>query len=382
MATFTGSSGNDYITPSLVTSGVTRPPGALPSAAADVLYGNDGNDYLDAGGGADTVYGGAGDDGILVRDGGSFYGGSGDDGFDIGSAGFGTVVDGGSGIDVLFAPGADIRDATISGFEHLKLHPSATTLTVAQLAMFDVILASTNPLTGEMYTTATMILVGPGTAATDLQQLTRLTITGSNDAERLSFTTSTATKTDVYANGYFGDDSIVAGGGNDSLLGGAGNDTLGGSDGSDTLGGGSGNDRLLGGSRGDSLAGSTGDDVLIGGAESDRLSGGSGADRFRYGSAAEGGDTISDFTAGIDDFEIIASGFGGALVAGASLPSSQLLISGQVGAVTPPGVGRFVFNPATSNLSWDADGSGSGVAVVIARLTGVTSLATSDFVLI
>jgi Ca2+-binding RTX toxin-like protein len=382
MAAFYGSSGNDFITPTYITSEVTRLPGEVPSSAADVLYGNGGNDYLDGGGGADTLDGGSGNDGFMVRDGGRFLGGHGDDGFDIASAGVGTVIDGGTGIDVLYGSG-DIRHAAISNLEQLALGPFGVTLTGAQLSIFDTIVARTHPLTGEIYTTATMVLAGPGSAATHLEQLTRLTITGSSDAERLSFTTSsTGTRTDVYANGNFGDDSIVAGGGDDSLLGSAGDDTLGGSDGNDTLGGGSGNDRLLGGSRSDSLLGSTGDDLLVGGADRDRLSGGSGADRFRYASAAEGGDTISDFTAGIDDFEISAAGFGGGLVAGASLSSSQLLISGQVGAVTPPGIGRFVFNPATSNLSWDADGSGVGAGVVIAKLTGVTSLATSDFILI
>ncbi len=60
MATFTGTSGDDEITPNKVTPGVlVVPVGSKPSAAADTIDGNGGNDKLDGGFGGDIINGGA-----------------------------------------------------------------------------------------------------------------------------------------------------------------------------------------------------------------------------------------------------------------------------------------------------------------------------------
>lgn len=42
----------------------------------------------------------------------------------------------------------------------------------------------------------------------------------------------------------------------------------------------------------------------------------------------------------------------------------------------------FLFNQTTGVLSFDADGTGGGAAIVIATLTGVSDLATADFTFI
>ncbi|WP_376095391.1 Calx-beta domain-containing protein [Roseomonas sp. CCTCC AB2023176] len=87
----TGTSGNDTITPSLVSSGVTGGP---PGTGADSISGFGGQDSLAGGDGNDTLLGGDGNDtldGGLGND--SLNGGLGEDRFS-GSAGFDTIVGG------------------------------------------------------------------------------------------------------------------------------------------------------------------------------------------------------------------------------------------------------------------------------------------------
>jgi hypothetical protein len=101
-----------------------------------------------------------------------------------------------------------------------------------------------------------------------------------------------------------GDDVLRGREGNDSLYGGDGNDRLEGGFGDDLLVGGEGNDVLLGKEGSDTLLGGAGDDVLIGGTGPDRLTGGEGRDTFLFTSYEERGDFITDFTPGVDIFDI------------------------------------------------------------------------------
>ena len=65
MATFTGTNSSDTITRAGISAGVTADPvGSKPSAAADTIDGNGGNDKLDGGFGGDIINGGLGDDTI------------------------------------------------------------------------------------------------------------------------------------------------------------------------------------------------------------------------------------------------------------------------------------------------------------------------------
>jgi Ca2+-binding RTX toxin-like protein len=70
MATFTGTTANEQITPTFVSGTVIRnPTGSFPSNAVDTINGGEGNDTLDAGGGNDTIFGWGGKD--------TLYGGAG-----------------------------------------------------------------------------------------------------------------------------------------------------------------------------------------------------------------------------------------------------------------------------------------------------------------
>ena len=82
-----------------------------------------------------------------------------------------------------------------------------------------------------------------------------------------------------------GNDELYAGSGNDKLSGDNGNDVMDGEDGDDWLSGGAGNDSLFGGNGADQLLGGDGNDILNGEAGSDILNGGNGDDIFVYNRA-------------------------------------------------------------------------------------------------
>jgi len=111
--------------------------------------------------------------------------------------------------------------------------------------------------------------------------------------------------------------------------------------------------------------------------------GGAGADTFVYTAATAGGDTITDFVssltnAGTSDFlSFSASGFGGGLVPGGTAPLIQAS-----NPIATGSKGQFLFDKDDGRVMWDADGVGSGSPVLVATLTGVTSLSANDFLIV
>ena len=109
-------------------------------------------------------------------------------------------------------------------------------------------------------------------------------------------------------------------------------------------------------------------DTLAGWEGADTLAGGAGPDAFLYGAAAEGGDRLWGFNAAEDQIAVSAGGFGGRLVAGAELVDGvSFVVSATGGVAVGVAPGQCLFNTMTRALSWDADGAGSGGAVLIAR---------------
>lgn len=176
---------------------------------------------------------------------------------------------------------------------------------------------------------------------------------------------------DILLKGEEGTDSIHGGLGNDTLDGGADKDTLYGDDNDDRVLGGNGNDRLLGGAGNDRLIGGTGNDVLLGG---------SGLDVFVFRNRTEGNDRIDDWVAADDQIEIDASAFGGGLAAGPLAPN-QLVVG--AAPVANQAFGQFLYDTVTGRLSWDADGTGAGAMITVARLLNsglpAATLAAADF---
>lgn len=143
----------------------------------------------------------------------------------------------------------------------------------------------------------------------------------------------------------------------------------------DSLTGNAGGNALYGDFGRDTLVGGAGNDTLEGGADADRLTGGIGADQFLFNTDDDGtpwGDTITDFVSGTDDLVFERADF-----AGMSGP-----LQFRNGTSAGGSGSWFYFNTATKQLFWDADGTGGGAAVVVATLSGVSSLAAGDFVLV
>lgn len=159
--------------------------------------------------------------------------------------------------------------------------------------------------------------------------------------------------------------------------GGKGDDIVRGGYTADDLSGGKGSDVMLGGSGDDSLKGGQGNDTIVGGAGADQLNGGAGLDTFRYAKASEGGDVIRGFSVADDTIEVSAAGFGGGLVAGA-LDASRFV----VGTAATQATGQFVYALLQGELYWDADGTGSGAAVLVADFAGNPYLSAADIVVI
>jgi Ca2+-binding RTX toxin-like protein len=136
-------------------------------------------------------------------------------------------------------------------------------------------------------------------------------------------------------------------------------------------------DILVGHGGDDRLSGDGGNDQLIGGMGRDHMAGGAGYDRFFYRHSREGGDRIVDFSVLSDWFVISASGFNG-LRSGGILERDQFCR----GEVALDRRDRFIYSPQTGMLSFDADGSGIGQSVEIARLPRTLALAHHHFYLV
>ena len=371
-------------------------------AGNDTLAGQDGNDTAEGGGDADIIFGDAGNDSLAGGDGDDTLFGQADADTLAGGAGA-DQLDGGTGDDTYVLDALDsIADA--GGTD--------TAISEASLVLLgfleNLVLAGAAPVDGT------------GNALGN-------TLTGNGAANRLS--------------GLDGNDSLLGGGGVDRLEGGAGNDTLTGGGGADVLDGGLGDDtyvlagadtildaggvdtvrigaahtlgaamenlvltgaaavngtgnglgngltgngaaNLLSGlGGGDVIAGGGGNDTLIGGLGADLLIGGAGADVFRYAAAVDGGDTIQSYAGGADQVEVSAAGFGAGLVAGMDLLGAGRYAANPTGSATG-NVGQFLFNTATRLLAWDADGTGVGLAVTIADLTGAAGWSGAEITVI
>jgi Ca2+-binding RTX toxin-like protein len=213
--------------------------------------------------------------------------------------------------------------------------------------------------------------------------------------------------------GLAGDDTLIGNGGNDILDGGTGIDIMQGSGGNDTYIVDSVNDLVIeiagqgtdtvessvdyvlssdvenlvltvtaiqgwGNDLNNTITGNASNNILTGGLGNDTLFGGAGVDTFVLNKPSFGVDTIKDFVSGTDKIGISAAEFGGGLVAGNPLLSSQIRLGAGV-TTANTSAQRFLFNSTNGNLYFDADGVGGVGAVQIAKLEGVTGLSYGDF---
>ena len=115
--------------------------------------------------------------------------------------------------------------------------------------------------------------------------------------------------------------------------------------------------------------------MLDGKGGNDVLQGREGADRFGFTTALGAGnvDLILDFQPGVDTIALDDAVFA-ALAAGRARAGAFV-----IGAAAQDADDRIVYNPATGQLFFDADGSGAGAAIQFATLQAGLDLTAGDF---
>lgn len=163
----------------------------------------------------------------------------------------------------------------------------------------------------------------------------------------------------------------------------------------DRLNGAAGADDLRGAGGNDVLRGAVGDDYLVGGAGADRLIGGVGHDKFVFDArlGASNVDTVVDFAAGdrlLLDAAIFAPAGAqdgsGALIgngAGAAIGAQPLAARAfALGAAAHNAYEHILYDRATGDLRFDADGAGGHAAVLFAVVDGHAALTAADFLVL
>ncbi|BEP62344.1 hypothetical protein GmRootV213_28980 [Variovorax sp. V213] len=321
-------------------------------SGADTLLGSSGNDLLIGGDGNDTLSGGAGND--VLR----------------GGIGNGDTMDGGAGSEDLL----DFSDGTLA--VNFTLVQSAAPTSIANntggLGQND----SYQNIEGVIGTGLADTLTG--SASNDIIRggIGNDTLDGAGgNADLLDFSDGTAglTFTLTQSSSTTSFNASAAGLGTDGyknfegVIGTAFGDTLTGSASSDQLRGGGGNDVING------LAG---DDRIVGGAGADMLTGGTDNDTFVFDSAPNAVDSVIDFdasgSAASGDLIELSRGTFTALTtaSGSTLSAAEFasLDGGGAGDMVGAGV-HVIYDSATGNLYYDADGLSAANRTLVATLT-------------
>ncbi len=405
-----GTAGNDTLT------GGSTDDTLNGLAGNDTLDGKAGIDTLNGGDGDDTLTGGAGADGL--------NGGADNDTFKAsGTELNGDQIDGGAGLlDTLSLIGS----ASLSGplvmtnVEQLALNgftlSASGNLDLSGLTLLSAgVLAGSSGVNNIIGTKGNDVIVGGGggdtlngfdgndtfqVGGTELDGTTLIGGTGNDTllfSKALTLSTgfngpATGIET-VNMNGFalsvkttgLVDFSGMSAVGATSFQGDNSNNNIAGTNSQDTINGGAGSDILRGVGGNDTIYGGTGADVIAGGLGNDFLYGSSNtrgdgsADTFVFretGSANR--DTITGFEAGgngtgaIDKLYLDTSVFG-ALAGGIAIGNFRA----NVGGNATDGNDYILYDTATGNLFYDADGSGAGAKVLFATLTGLSG--TLDF---
>ena len=174
-------------------------------------------------------------------------------------------------------------------------------------------------------------------------------------------------------NGYVGNLGIASDTVIEQVVGSKFADVIIGNDAANTLFGMDGNDTVNGGA---------GNDVLYGGNGNDTLTGGSGADVFIFQtklSGAKNVDVITDFNP-VDDVIYLENAIFKALKATGELAES--MFTSNTSGVALDSSDRVIYNSATGDLLYDADGAGRKGAMLIAKLGAGLDVTYHDFIVI
>jgi Ca2+-binding RTX toxin-like protein len=135
---------------------------------------------------------------------------------------------------------------------------------------------------------------------------------------------------------------------------------------------------LIGNELGQEVYGNNGANTLNGGAGGDYLAGFGGADNFAFTTALGSGnvDHLADFSA-VDDTILLENAVFTGLANGA-LPANAFV----AGSAAADADDRIVYNSATGQIFFDADGTGGGAQLLFATVNAGTILTASDFMVI
>ena len=136
---------------------------------------------------------------------------------------------------------------------------------------------------------------------------------------------------------------------------------------------------LIGNELVNTLLGNPGDNVLDGKGGNDGLIGIGGADTFAFTTqrAATNIDTVFDFVHAVDKIALDDAVFGGIGTPGAFNANAFVL-----GTAAGDADDRIIYDGATGQLFYDADGNGAMAAQLFAVLQGAPTLTASDFLVI
>jgi subtilisin-like proprotein convertase family protein len=387
-----GGDGNDTITGNTDANLVRAGRGNDSVAGGDsndTLLGQAGNDVLEGGAGNDSLVGGDGNDFIDALAGDDFVdGGAGFDYVNYLAAGAGVTVNLGVVTDQNTGAGGSDTIINVEGVYGTNFADTATGtagLLVNAFYMFggdDSVDGGTgfdDVEAGEGNDT-----INPGTEDDFVQ--------GGNGIDMITYANATGgifvNLSNIDISG--GTANFVGGAAGFDILTGIENattsafaDFIYGSNSANLIISGAGGDVIFGYAGDDTCQGGGGTDYLVGGLGNDLLTGGSEQDYFYVTQANEGTDTITDWrTDGFDIMVVLGNTFGGGLTVGQYLTGAGNTNRFVSGTAATAATGQFLWNAATSTLSWDADGTGAGAAVQLMTLTGITSLSASDILVL
>jgi Ca2+-binding RTX toxin-like protein len=372
---------------------------------ANILIGTAAANVLDGGGGADRMSGGAGDDTYVVDDVKDIV-------TEVANSGADTVQ-----ASISFTLGANVETLTLTGSGAIDATGNSANNTLNGNSGANVMdgYRGADTMAGgagdDTYIVDNLgdVVTEAANAGVDTVQ-SSISFTLGGGVENLTLTSSLA----IEATGNnlanvitaVGGGNVIDGrGGADTMIGGSGSDTyvvddaddvvtelaLGGTDTVQsnrnyTLGAnvekltltGSGDIDGTGNDVVNELTGNSGANVLDGKLGSDELTGGADADSFVFSTQLKSTnvDTIADFIVADDTILLDDAVFSG-LTEGA-LAAGTLVI----GSSAADANDRIIYNSSTGALSFDADGSGSGRAVLFARLDAGLLLTADDFTVI
>ena len=137
---------------------------------------------------------------------------------------------------------------------------------------------------------------------------------------------------------------------------------------------------LTGNANGNEVRGNNGSNVIAGGGGNDFLTGLGGQDTFLFNTAlnaASNVDEITDFTIGVDRIHLENAVF--TAFAAGGVAANRLFV---VGTGTQDANDNLVYNRATGELFYDADGAGGSAAILFAEVTPNLNLTATDFLIV